>query len=161
MPTYFYEYRGNKTQEKFLRNYLLQNSDTLRLTNHLFSEVRLFRIKRYGTRSDQWLTKTLALLQPYFQKKVINNRLYNDIPQRQGAKYHHYFFNLAKPVKKMLMFQGLFWGVHASPFYTLEDPAFYKNNKLVGGAVSHEGYIYLNLSEPERRKIEKKVPLMK
>src|SRR3989338_2434355 len=109
MNTYFYEYRGTKAQEQFLRIFLMQHADTLRLTNNIFSEIGFFYVRRHGSSNDHLLHNTLAMLRPYFSKKVIDNTRYNNIPQGKKSKFQHYFFHLSISLKKMVNRETLFW----------------------------------------------------
>ncbi|MBI3032350.1 hypothetical protein HYY69_02655 [Candidatus Woesearchaeota archaeon] len=156
---YFWQYSRNKKHELLIRQFLLVKADTLRLTRIINTEWKFpFRFVKYGDDNDKRFLQTLALLRPYFIKKIANNKRFNDISQGNN-QFEHYFYQLSKQMKQKINKNTLFWW-KAEPyitgdFYCLEDPCFYRGKEMISVVVSHEQYIILYLTSSEREKFER------
>lgn len=148
-----------KTKEELIRKYLVKNSDAVRLTRWIETEIGLFYIKKYADDKDKDFLGVLASLQEDFLKKIINNKRFNDIPQGKNSKYEHYFYKLSKEIAGMLNKETLFWWVmppKKCSFYGFQDLAFYKKGQMIGAIISHENYAVLYLKEKEKKSLENK-----
>lgn len=65
--------------------------------------------------------------------------------KRRGNR-EYYFFHLSPDLKERLRKDGLFWYFNPSfyHFWTLEDPAFYKDGEIVGEVTSCHNIIRIN-----------------
>lgn len=144
--------------ENVLRNFFIKKADRMRVTHVPWTEGFFWRV-RHGTENDLEWIKTKESIRPFFIKKVVNNKRFNDLEQGKW-KYTHYFFRLTKEIKDMLTKETLLWPVNppasSGSFYCFEDPTFYKGNNLIGGVVTHEPYTFLYLTDIERKQLEKK-----
>jgi len=152
-----WDYKKIKKSEKIIRNFLLKNSDTLRLTEHKWSEIKFFKIKRHGGEKDEKFVSVLELLKPYFIKKVISDKKFNDIKQLGKSEFTHYLYKLSPKLKSLLNKETLFWHhcFESKNFYGFEDPTFYNKNTMLACAVTHEPYIVLYLTQQEKKLLEK------
>lgn len=146
-----------KKSEKVIRQFLLKNSDILRLTEHHWSEIKFFKIKRHGGEKDEKFLSTLESFKQYFIKKVISDKKFNDLKQPGKSKFTHYFYKLSPKIKNLLNEETLLWNhcFESKNFYEFEDPTFYNKNVMLACAVTHEPYIVLYLTEKEKKSLEK------
>ena len=145
--------------ESELRSFLFQKADMLRLTYEPWTEGFFWWRVRHGAENDPEWIRTKENLRLFFMKKVVNNKRFNDLEQGKW-KYTHYFFRLTRKIKDMLTHETLFWSVNppvaGGPFYCFEDPTFYKGDDLIGGVISDMPYVFLYLTDTERKQLEKK-----
>jgi hypothetical protein len=137
--------QNDKSKEKSLRNFLLKNSDTLRLTRFVWRDNFFWK---KGHDEDHDFIKNFSNLKSSFLRKIENNKRFNDI--EQGKRFEHYFFRINGKIKKLLDKETLFFYPpvgKACSFYAFEDPTFYKKGKMVGGAISHENQVFFYLNE--------------
>ncbi len=67
--------------EKVVREFLLNNSDSIRLTEVHGLKIGFFKINRLGGDKDEKFIEMLDQIKPFFIKKITNNKKYNDIEQ--------------------------------------------------------------------------------
>lgn len=155
---YFLE-AHNTNYEPIVRKFLLERANKVGLTNTRFWEGTFPRlsIRHYGNSKHPKLMEVLEDLKGEYIQEVINNEKYH-IKQGLAPNIHHYFFKLTPKLKDLFNRETLIWHL-ASPgeryFYTLEDPSFYQNKKLLGHIITHESYIFLYLTLQEKGLLEK------
>lgn len=143
--------------EAIVREFLLHKADTIRLTSVVRTELRWFKIIKRGGQQDPQFVKTLNRLHQDFQRKVTNNKRFDDIRPGKKAIFTHYFYRLSVNLKKKLNQETLFWLLFpptSKNFYGFEDPTFYHKNKMIGGVISDERYFFLYLTEAEKKRLE-------
>ncbi|MBI2106922.1 hypothetical protein HYT57_02960 [Candidatus Woesearchaeota archaeon] len=152
-----WNYKNLEKSEKLIRKFLLKNSDTLRLTELKWTEVKLFKIKKYGGEKDERFVSILEKLKKNFIKKVTSDKKFNDLKQPGNSKFNHYFYKLSPKLKSLLNEETLLWHhcLESKNFYGFEDPTFYSKNVMLSCVVTHEPYIVLYLKEQERKLLEK------
>ena len=156
LKKYFLENPSEKN-EKIIRKFLLSNSDKVRLTAIWWFEFVFFRIVRKGGEKDFEFTHVRDQLKKDFIIKVINNKKYESISQFKHSKFEHYFYRLSDSLKYKINSETLIWKVTppiSEFFYGFEDPVFYKKNKIIGSVISHESYIFLHLTDSDRKRLE-------
>ncbi|MBI2147810.1 hypothetical protein HYU19_05045 [Candidatus Woesearchaeota archaeon] len=158
--------RLNAASEKALRSFFLQKADILCMTSTRWTEWEFpFKIRRYGGDADKKFVDTTKSLRTDLVKKKTNNKRYGDVAQGKHSVYTHYFYRLSRQLKKKLSEETLFWNMFppsSRQFYGFEDPTFYRGNRMVGGVVSHDRYLFLYPTEKERKALEqKKIKLIK
>jgi hypothetical protein len=155
---YWIEHKQAWKSEKILRAFLFKKADRVRLTYTPWTEGFFKRI-RHGSENDPKWIETKENLRPYFVRKVINNKRFNNLEQGKHT-FTHYFFRLTETLKEMLTKETLIWLVNPpaskGPFYCFEDPTFYNGDKMIGGVITHEPYLFLYLTDAERKQLEKK-----
>jgi len=153
------EMHTDEKVEKILRNFLLRNSNILRLTAVKWIEVSwLILWRRKGGDNDPLFKKTKERLQKYFLKKIINNKRFDDVVQRKKARYEHYFYKLSANLRKSLNEETLFWPFppeSSKNFYGFEDSTFYRDGHKLGCVISHENYVFLYLTPSEKKQLER------
>ncbi len=156
---YTLSFDNAEESEEIVREFLLKNSDSLRLTEVHSINLGFFKINRDGGVKDEKFIETLDRIKPFFIKRITNNKKYNNIEQRKKAKFTHYFFKLSPKIKKMISQSTLFWNyapLSHGLFYGFEDPTFYKKDIMIGCVITHEPIILLYLTPKEKLKLEKK-----
>ncbi len=144
-----------KNPEPIVRSFLLQRSDTFRLTRLNWQVFSWFRFQKWGHDDDLNVIRVLNTLKEYFRKKIKSNRM-----DEKGKikEFEYYFYDLDSDLKEIIDTETMVWNVlpqlPGDRFYGFEDPTFYKKNKIVGEVISHEGDIYLYLSDSEKKKLE-------
>lgn len=133
--------------EVALRNYILSQADTVRLTQ---TETRYgFLFRKKGHDQDPKFQKTLEALKDDFIRKEIDKERYH-IEQGFGQTFKHYFFKLSPRIKEIInkyTLVWMFWPQLESELYGFEDPSFYKDDRLIAHVISHENQLYLYLDE--------------
>jgi hypothetical protein len=144
--------------EKDIRRFLLSSSDVIRVTEHHWTEVKLFKITKYGGEHDERFMAVVKELKPFFIKKIINNEKYEGIVQSKKAEFTHYFYKLSPKFKKMLCEDTIIWldAAFSKNFYGFEDPTFFKKNTMIGSVISHEPIISLYLTDKEKKELDRK-----
>ena len=143
--------------EQAVRKFLLRNSDSVRLTEVHSVELGFFKIKRRGGEKDRRFIETLEKLKPFFIKKIINNKKFNDIEQSKKAKFTHYLYRLSPKLKLIINQEKLFFNYpNTKDLYGFEDPTFYKNDLMIGSVITHEPIIIMYLTVTEKSTLEKK-----
>src|SRR3989338_8183711 len=146
---------GKKNPELIVRSFLLQQSDTLRLTRQSWSVFSWFRFQKFGHDEDLDIIRVLKTLKEYFRKKIKSNRM-----DEKGKikEFEYYFYDLKDDLKEIVDIETIVWGVSpqlpGDRFYGFEDPVFYRKNKILGEVISHEGDIYLYLTDAQKKKLE-------
>jgi len=69
-----WDYKNIQKSEKIIRIFLLRKSDTLRLTEHHWSEIKFFKIKKHGGEKDEKFLSTLNNFNKSFIKKIKDNK---------------------------------------------------------------------------------------
>jgi hypothetical protein len=149
---------GKKDCEKTIRQFLLTNSDTVRLTSIREGEIGLFYIKHYDEK-DPGVQKILEHLKPDFIRKLVNNNRFTDIPQGGKREFDHYFYRLSAKMKRYFNEETLVWPMYppvSKHFFSLQDPTFYKKGNMIGCVVTHERYVSLSLTPQQKKQLEKK-----
>jgi hypothetical protein len=146
--------------EKIVRTFLLENSNIVRLTEISWTEIGFFKIKRFGGEKDRKFVETLEKLEPFFLKKITNNKRFDDIEQGKKSRFNHYYYRLSPILKSSINKQTLIWNSFPPCseiliFYGFEDLTFYKDDEMIGSVITHEPIIILHLTEPEKKKLEK------
>ncbi len=158
MPKYLLE-NPTKEQENIVRQFLLINSDTFRITSARWVELGFLSLIRKGGKNDPKFIDAKRKLEKYFVKKIINNKRYDNLEQFKNSEFEHYFYKLSKEMKNRINKETLIWQVNPpenKTFYGFEDPVFYKKDKIIGFVISHECYIFLNLNKPEKKNLNRK-----
>lgn len=157
-----------KKWEKTLRDFFLNNSDTLRLTritwgSSLFGLITIINKKSGktgGTDNDPKFIEFRDSIKKDFIKKIVSNKKYSNIKQPLKQKFEHYFYKLSEKIKTLINKNTLFFNLLLSKssddFYGLEDPTFYKKGKMLGCVISHEQQISLFLTNKEKEMLERK-----
>ena len=136
---------NERTPENLIRNYLLRNADSVRLTNIQWTDI--FKFKKYGTENDPIFLKTINNLKGDFIKKS------------KDDGYWYYYFRLSAKLKSIFNKETLFWGAtpsYSKNFYALEDPTFYKRKIIIGRIITHERIVSLYLTNTEKENLERK-----
>jgi hypothetical protein len=143
MKEYTISFANAQKSEKAIRKYLLDNSDTIRLTEYAWTELEFFKFK--------------LGLKAFFKRKVVNNTKYNDVRQSKDSRFTHYFYKLTPKLKKILNTETLFWNaMFSKAFYGFEDPTFYNKETKIGCVLTHEPMVFLYLTEKQKKELEKK-----
>ena len=148
-----------QAQEKVVRTFLLKKSNIVRLTAVTWSEISWFKIRRFGGHRDLCFREIFGQLKPFFLKKVVNNKRYNNIVQSKRSKFTHYFFMLSPEIKKKLQEETLFWTIYqtiSKYFYGFEDPVFYSDEIMIGSVITHMRQLNLFLRDEEKKALEMK-----
>jgi hypothetical protein len=159
MKEYTISFANAQKSEKAIRKYLLDNSDTIRLTEYAWTELEFFKFKlaKYGGEKDEKFKSTLEGLKAFFKRKVVNNTKYNDVRQSKDSRFTHYFYKLTPKLKKILNTETLFWNaMFSKAFYGFEDPTFYNKETKIGCVLTHEPMVFLYLTEKQKKELEKK-----
>ena len=138
----------DKNTEYFIKYYLLKHADTISFIYNPWREVSYFIIiRKKGTKNDKKFIDTLEKLRKNFIKKENKN------------KHSIYYYKFSDNIKQMFNTKKLFNQLtpeFSKNFYGFEDPTFYKNNKIIGGVISHENYFYVYLDNKQKENFEKK-----
>lgn len=143
--------------EKIIRKFLLSKSNNIRLTRIQWYEF--LPPKKLGTDEDLKFIGCSKNLEKSLIKRILANWKYNHIIQSKENNIEHYIYKITNKIRLLINKETLFW--NSSPpnsigFYGFEDPTFYKKDELIGGIISHEKMIYINLSDNEKKSITKK-----
>ena len=147
--------KDKKQKEVTIRNFLLKNSDSVRLTRFIWRENFW---KKTGHDEDSFFIKCIDSLKSSFVKKTKSTKRFNDVEQGK-KKAEHYFFRTGEKVKQLLEKETLFFYPPINKdcsFYGFEDPTFYKKGAMVGGVISHESLTFLYLGEKDSRYFKSK-----
>lgn len=150
--------------ENVLKSFILEQANIVRLTRmdwieHEVGFPKLVK-KHYAHDKDPRLLVVLKQLKPYFIKKIRNNLNYDDIPQPNNRQFTHYFFKLTDSLRQMVKEESLYLASIGNPdyskhFYGFEDPAFYKNDVMIGSVIGHEPMVTLFITEKDKEQLEK------
>lgn len=130
------------------------------------------KFKQYGLDNDPLLTPVLESLKPFFIKRVkkkpycfmVGDKTVKISKASEKKFFKDYawqeafFYRLSPKLKELLNKTTLIWSFddNKKGFYGFEDPAFFKDNKIVGYVITHEGMIVLYLTDREKKELEKK-----
>jgi len=146
---------GKKNPEPVVRSFLLQQSDSLRLSRQSWKVFSWFHFQKCGHDEDLDAIRVLNTLKEFFRKKIKSNRM-----DEKGKikEFEYYFYDLNLDLKEILSAESIVWKVSpqlpGDRFYGFEDPVFYRKNKILGEVITHKRDIYLYLSDSEKKKLE-------
>src|SRR6185369_11571661 len=140
-----------KAKKDIILDFLLQGSDSVRLTEQKWTELGVFSYKKLGGENDEKFHATLKGLEKDYVKKETNNKKYNDIEQPGKSLFTHYFYRLSDEIRDKFKNDPVLFEAMNLPvcFYGFDDPVFYKDEKMVGGMITHENMVFLSLSDEE------------
>ncbi|MFA5077470.1 MAG: hypothetical protein WC488_03515 [Candidatus Micrarchaeia archaeon] len=139
------------TWEEAVRGFLLKNSTRIRLAQSQWMDFGLFRIRRFHWDMDPDFIFTLRRFKKFFLKKV---SALSD-PRDRDSRAIHFYYKLSSQIQEWINEEGLFLGhPSAQLFYGFENPAFYRNNSLLGRVMTYERTIALYPTQSEKQELE-------
>jgi len=66
-------YKATEKSEKNIRKFLLNKSDSIRLTEIYWNDLGFFKIRKFGGEKDPKFIEVLNKLKPFFIKKITNS----------------------------------------------------------------------------------------
>ena len=159
----------SEKQEPIIRRFLIYNSNVLRLTRFKIKKWRPIQERLWAKfcsnenkDEDHIFEKLLGKLKKDLIKVETNNKKFNEITQSKGSSFDHYYFKMSKEIKerlnkgKLISYPSGSYFDEACNFYGFEDPTFYKNDKMFGCYITHEGDVVLYLTKAQRKSLENK-----
>jgi hypothetical protein len=150
---FYSSFENAEKSEKIIRQFAFDNANFVRLTK--VSSFNFFE-KIGGNKNTKFL-EIFENLRPFYVKKIINNKLFNDIEQAKKSRFEHYFFKLDLPVKKIFKEESILFDEFKSKnFYGFADPTFYIDNEILVSIITHEPIVILYLTDSEKSILENK-----
>ena len=142
--------------EKIIIKFLFNSSNIVRLAYSPMKEYdyKGKLIKSYDNKNPEF-TKFLKKLGSDFIKEITKKNERTVYPKEgedpSGYHFGYYYYKLSNKIKKMIDDRGRKMDI----FYCCHDPAFFKNDELIGYEVSHEPVFVLFLTDSEKKMFDK------